>query len=183
MRRYVLTGMPGSGKTVLLRRMETLGYAVVEEAATDVIALEQARGNAEPWLRPEFIDSIAHLQRRRQLITGDRSGDVAGVQLYDRSPVCTLALCRFQGFAPSPALETELARIESERIYQKRVLFVRGLGFITRTEARRISFEEALRFETAHEEAYRELGFECVDVPPGTIDERCDLIRGLCADG
>ena len=43
-RRFVLTGMPGSGKTVLLRRMETLGYAVVEEAATDVIALEDARG-------------------------------------------------------------------------------------------------------------------------------------------
>jgi predicted ATPase len=181
-RRFVLTGMPGAGKTVLLRRMETLGYAVVEEAATDVIALEQAKGNAEPWLRPAFIDSIADLQRRRRLMAADRSGDVPGVQLYDRSPVCTLALCRFQGFAPTPALEAELARIESAQIYEKRVLFVRGLGFITRTEARQISFEDALRFETVHEQAYRELGFECVDVPPGTIEERRDFVHSLCTD-
>jgi predicted ATPase len=182
-RRFVLTGMPGAGKTVLLRRLETLGYAVVEEAATDVIALEQARGNAEPWLRPEFIDAIVNLQRRRQSTAGDHSGEVAGVQLYDRSPVCTLALCRFQGFAPSSALEAELARIESERIYDKRVLFVRGLGFITRTEARQINFEDALRFETMHEQAYRELGFECVDVAPGTIEERCEFIHSLCTAG
>ena len=180
-RRFVLTGMPGAGKTVLLRRLEMLGYAVVEEAATDVIALEQARENAEPWLRPGFIDSIVDLQRRRQVAAGDRSGDVAGVQLYDRSPVCTLALCRFQGFSPSPALEAELARIAAEGVYQRRVLFVRGLGFIARTQARQISFEDALRFERLHEEAYRELGFECVDVVPGTIEERCGFVHGLCA--
>lgn len=179
-RRFVLTGMPGAGKTVLLRRMETLGYAVVEEAATDVIALDQARGVAEPWLRPEFIDAVADLQRRRQLAAGERSAEVAGVQLYDRSPVCTLALSRFLGLPPSPALEAELARIESGQIYDKQVLFVRGLGFIARTRARRISFEDALRFETVHEEAYRELGFAWVDVAPGTIEERCGFVSGLC---
>lgn len=180
MHRFVLTGMPGAGKTVLLRRMETLGYAVVEEAATDVIALEQARGNARPWLQPEFIDSIADLQRRRQLTASTRSGDVAGVQLYDRSPVCTLALCRFQGFAPSQVLEAELARIESRQIYDKRALFVRGLGFIARTEARQISLDDALRFEKVHEQAYRELGFELVDVESGTIEDRCAFLRELC---
>lgn len=183
MRRFVLTGMPGAGKTVLLRRMETLGYAVVEEAATDVIALDQARGVAEPWLRPEFVDAITDLQRRRQFAAGDRCAEVAGIQLYDRSPVCTLALSRFLGFAPSPALEAELARIESGRIYERRVLFVRGLGFIARTKARQISFEDALRFETVHEEAYRELGFTCVDVAPGSIEERCGFVRGICEDG
>jgi len=37
-RRYVLTGAPGSGKTALLGALRERGHAVVEEAATDVIA-------------------------------------------------------------------------------------------------------------------------------------------------
>jgi predicted ATPase len=38
-RRYVLTGAPGSGKTSLLQALAARGWAVVHEAATDVIAL------------------------------------------------------------------------------------------------------------------------------------------------
>jgi hypothetical protein len=36
---YILTGAPGSGKTAILRQLELNGHTVVEEAATDVIAL------------------------------------------------------------------------------------------------------------------------------------------------
>ena len=63
---YILTGAPGSGKTAILRMLETLGYLVVEEAATDVIALEDALGRDEPWAEPGFIDKIVALQRQRR---------------------------------------------------------------------------------------------------------------------
>jgi predicted ATPase len=43
---YILTGAPGAGKTAVLRLLETRGYAVVEEAATDVIALANDRSPA-----------------------------------------------------------------------------------------------------------------------------------------
>lgn len=59
------------------------------------------------------------------------------------------------------------------------MLFVRGLGFITGTEARRITFEDAVRFEKVHEDAYRELGYECVDVPAAPVDERAEFVCGL----
>ncbi len=58
MKRYILTGALGAGKTAILRLMESLGYGVVEEAATAVIALEQARGDPEPWTRAFFIDEV-----------------------------------------------------------------------------------------------------------------------------
>lgn len=54
MKRFILTGTPGAGKTVLLRQLEQDGFGVVEEAATDVIALQQAQGIAEPWTDPGF---------------------------------------------------------------------------------------------------------------------------------
>ena len=33
MKRYILTGTPGAGKTAILRALETEGFDVVEEAA------------------------------------------------------------------------------------------------------------------------------------------------------
>jgi len=46
MKRVILTATPGAGKSAVLRQLEREGFGVVEEAATDVIALEQANGIA-----------------------------------------------------------------------------------------------------------------------------------------
>jgi predicted ATPase len=43
-RRFVIPGAPGSGKTAIIHQLELDGFSVVEEAATDVIAAAQARG-------------------------------------------------------------------------------------------------------------------------------------------
>lgn len=170
MHRYILTGAPGAGKTVLLRALERAGCAVVEEAATDVIALAQAEGVAEPWTDPGFIDAIVELQRQRE---ARAAGEVV---FFDRSPVCALALARFLGHPVSPLLRDELARIAG--VYQRRVFLVRGLGFVTPTAARRISLEDALRFEAVHQEAYAELGFDLVAVEPGPVADRAAAVLG-----
>ena len=176
MKRYVLTGTPGSGKTVILRQLECDGFSVVEEAATDLIALWQARGVAEPWQDASFVDAVAELQKQRQL----RAGHGPGIfQFYDRSPVCTAALAVYLGAPSAGSLKRELDRILSESIYEKQVFFMRNLGFIANTQARRINFEDALRFERIHEETYRDFGFEIVFIEPGTPQERADAIRRL----
>lgn len=169
-RRYILTGTPGSGKTALLRRLEIDGYAVVEEAATDVIALQHALGVEEPWRDPAFIEHIVELQIRRQL--------AAGGAFFDRSPVCTLALSRHLGVPVPAVLRAEIDRLLAGRVYEPAVFFVRNQGFVEPTEARRISFEESLAFERLHEMAYRELGFTLVEVPAGPLEIRASVIRG-----
>lgn len=54
MRRFVVTGAPGAGKTAIIRQLEIEGYSVVKEAATDVIAAAQAQGIREPWSEASF---------------------------------------------------------------------------------------------------------------------------------
>jgi predicted ATPase len=176
MKRFILTGTPGSGKTAILRQLEIDGFSVVEEAATDVIALCQARGVAEPWRDVSFLDSIATLQRQRQLRA---AREPAKVQFHDRSAVCTAALAKYLGFPVTGVLEKELERIKKEKIFQTPVFFIRNLGFIEPTEARRISFEESLRFEKVHEETYRDFGLDCVSVEPADLSHRVAAIKNV----
>ena len=70
----------------------------------------------------------------------------------------------------------EIDRIHKHNIYEKRVFFVENLGFITHTEARKISFEESLRFEQIHLDAYKSFDYEFVMIPAAHIAERIKLI-------
>ena len=173
MPRYVLTGPPGAGKTAILRALESAGQRVVEEAATDVIALEQAFGLARPEREPTFLDKIVSLQRARQLTSAPDDRDVV---FFDRSPVCTLALARFLGEPVPSALAAELDRLLSGRLYERDVFFVRNQGFVIPTSARQIGLADSLEFEKVHELAYAELGFRLTEVPPGPLAERAGLI-------
>src|SRR5712692_5224324 len=173
MKRYILTGTPGSGKTSIIQELKRKGYAVVEEAATDVIALEQVNGNPEPWMQPGFIDKIVSLQKQRQINT---STFPCELQFYDRSPICTYALSRYLGYPPSACLLEEMRRIEHENIYQKQVFFIENLGFCQPTEARKISFEESLLFEKIHGETYTSLGYDLIKIAPESLSERVHSI-------
>ena len=174
MRRFIITGAPGAGKTAIIRQLELDGFSVVEEAATDVIAAAQVRGTAEPWRDPSFIDFIVNLQRDRQLRASCQPVDV---QFHDRCAVCTAALALYLGYPVSPLLASEMKRIREDAVYERRVFFIRNLGFVTPTEARRISFEDTLRFEQIHAETYRDAGFELVTVEPGTLMDRVSAIK------
>ncbi|MEQ4726111.1 AAA family ATPase [Nonomuraea sp. B19D2] len=174
MKRYILTDTPGAGKTAILRWLECDGYTVVDEAATDAIALQQAQGEPELWTKPSFLEAIVTLQRRRQEQAAALRGDV---QIYDRSPVCTYALATYLCHPVSPALSRELERIQVQQIYEKKVFFVQNLGFVAPTDARQITFEESLRFEQVHQDAYTSLGYECVLIAPGGLPDRVAEVK------
>jgi len=173
-RRFIITGAPGAGKTAIIRNLELDGFSVVEEAATDVIAAAHDRGTMEPWRDPSFIDAIARLQRDRQIRASHQPDDV---QFHDRCAVCTAALAVYLGYTLSPFVASELDRIAVHAVYEHRVFFVRNLGFVTPTGARRISFEDTLRFENVHEETYRRFGFELVYLEPASVAQRAAAIK------
>lgn len=156
----------------MLRLLEARGHLVVEEAATDVIALEQALGQDEPWTSPSFIDKIVTLQRQRQTRL-----PATGTVFFDRSPVCTLALSRYLGFPASALLTAELDRIAAERVYAPAVFFLRNQGTIRPTAARRISYTDSLAFEQLHEDTYRELGFRLIEIPPAPLPNRAARVE------
>ncbi|MDP4840866.1 MAG: AAA family ATPase [Alphaproteobacteria bacterium] len=174
---FILTGTPGSGKTSVIRELEKFGHAVIHEAATDIIAQEQAKGIEKPWEEPEFVDQITHMQKERQM---DATGDL---QFYDRAPFCTYVFGKYLAhwknteFTPSPVLLDEIDRCIKNDVYQNRIFFFENLGFIEHTDARKISYEDALIFEQIHLDVYKEFGFDIIMVPKElTVIQRCEFI-------
>lgn len=183
MKRYILTGTPGSGKTSVIKELGKLGHTVIHEAATDVISVEQAKGIERPWEEPDFIDQITHMQKERQM------NATGALQFYDRSSFCTYALGKYLShhknfeFKPSPVLLDEIDRCLKAGVYQNKVFFFENLGFIEHTDARKISYKDALIFEQIHLDVYKEFGFEIVLVPKQSITERCRFILATaCAE-
>lgn len=171
-RRYAFTGAPGAGKTALLHALRDAGWHVVDEAATDVIAERQAAGVDEPWTALDFTERIAVVQRAR----ADQPHDAA-ITLFDRSPLCTFALARYLGHPVTPRVAAEVD--QAVATFERHVFLVHPLGFITATEARRISYEESLLFGEVHEQVYREHGFSLLDVPPAPVGERVAHVETL----
>lgn len=176
MNRFIFTGTPGSGKTAVIQALEKLGHTVVHESATEVIAQEQKMGNMRPWEQADFLDKIMVMQKIRL------SKVKADLQFHDRSLFCVYALGRYlaesnhQRFMPSPKLLTEIDYCLKTTLYQNQVFFFENLGFIEHTDARKISYEDALIFEKIHLETYKQFGFEIILVPKQSIQERCEFI-------
>jgi len=173
LRRYILTGAPGAGKTSVLNCLKDKGFNVIKEAATDLILESQSKGIKQPWLEPDFINKIWQLQTKRQL---EESVKDDSPIFYDRTPIDTYALSVFLNIKPSRALLSELERIEEHGIYNKEVFLLDGLGFIENNEIRQISYNDALIFGNIHEEVYTKFGYKCIKIPALGIDERTKLI-------
>jgi len=175
MKRYIITGTPGAGKTTIVAELAARGHAVVAEAATDVIERQLALGRDAHGHDPDFVDRIVALQRHR---LDEPTADGAAVQVHDRSVLCTLALARYAGLPVSDLLAAEVDRVIRKRLFQPQVFLVRPIGFVTPTAVRRITYELSLVFERFHEDVYREHGFELVDVPPAPVPERVATVDG-----
>lgn len=104
------------------------------------------------------------------------------LQFYDRSPFCTYALGKYLAywknieFKPSSVLVGEIDRCLKNIVYQNKVFFFENLGFIEHTDARKISYEEALIFEQIYENVYTSFSFKITKIPKKSIKNRCHMI-------
>jgi predicted ATPase len=160
---YVLTGCSGAGKSSIIQALKARGILCVDEAGRQIVQ-EQVRigGDGTPWQdRIKFVELL--LSRYMYLFE----------QITERTrPVF------FDRGIPDLITVSEHHRAAA-RIYRyaRKVFIAPPWPEIFRTdEERRHSYEDALAEYRLTPEAYREAGYQLIEVPKAPVSERVDFI-------
>jgi predicted ATPase len=169
MKRYVITGGPGIGKTTVIEILAARGFKVVPEAARMVIGEEQASGGrALPWIDLEQFQ--ARVAQKQLQLEQDADGPVV---IHDRGIIDGYAYARMGNVQPPEVIE----RLGRDR-YSAVFILDPLPGYVT-DPARRENKEEALRIHDAIVDAYKRFDYAPVIVPVLVPEERASFIVRL----
>lgn len=172
----VLTGGPGAGKTTLLRALAGRGYASIAEAGRAIIR-DQAEigGRALPWSDPAaFAELMLSWEMRSHRMAMDRAGPV----FFDRGIPDVAGYLRLTGLPVPAHVVTAVERFR----YARRVFIAPPWPEIFRQDAeRRQDFDEASRTHDAMAETYAGFGYELIELPRATVEERARFVLARSA--
>ncbi|MNM94410.1 hypothetical protein D3C81_1068130 [compost metagenome] len=171
LRRIVVTGGPGSGKTSLIEALAAAGHATSPEAGRAVIRRQQAiDGQALPW-RDRGL--FAELMLDHELEAHARAETATGAVFFDRGVpdvVGYLTLCAL----PVPA---HVERAGRDARYDRPVFIAPVWPEIFAQDAeRRQDLDEAQRTFDAMTEVYPRFGYELIELPKAPVADRLSFV-------
>lgn len=185
-RRVVVTGGPGAGKTVLLDELARRGYPYAPESARAIIRERLARG-LPPRPEPgEFAYEILGRdieQYRAAEGSGGRAGQggrESGIHFFDRSILDGLGMLDQLGMLSARERDRHL----TEFPYDRQVFLLPPWEAIYQVDSERDqTFSESVRVHDSLRQWYLRCGYEIVSVPPGPVADRCDLVLKTLESG
>ena len=176
MKRIVLTGGPGAGKTSLLLALHARGNVVMHETARAIIQERRASGRSP---RPQPL-AFAEEILRRDIEQFERQSTTSGYVFYDRSILD--ALCMRDEVAPFQP--RELQELVSRYPYHRKVFVLPPWEVIYAQDAERDqTFADAVRVHAMLDAWYRRCGYDLIEVPKVSVAERCEyVLEALAGD-
>lgn len=171
----VLTGGPGVGKTTLLNELQKQGYRTVPEDARRIIKEQlESNGDGLPWKNRQYYailmlaastDSFLHELKE--------SATDPGYVFFDRGIPDTLAYIEMENLIVEESL---LAEAKVHR-YHKKIFILPPWQEIYETDnERKQTWEEAQATFNHMKSVYERLGYEVVEIPKTTVEQRYQFI-------
>ena len=165
MRKYVVTGGPGCGKTAVVEELKSMGCLIIPEVGRNLIENEiQSGGKCFPWMdREAFQHRILEIRLKIEN-TQESDGDFI---LLDRGIPDGIAYYRFDALQPPEDLVAE-----SRCCRYRKVFWLAPLKHYKKDSIHKHSKQDAERIGEIIKEVYTEFGFALVELPAMSVSAR-----------
>ncbi len=176
-RRILVTGGPGAGKTTVLEELERRGFLVAPEVARTII-MNRRRDGLPPRPPPlEFALQILESDQEQYESAGSDRSDLV---FFDRGILDAMGM-----LSQLDRLSTSDRDLLLERYpYHQPAFIFPPWREIYRTDAERDqTFEQAVQVHDWLRQWYLKCGYDLIDVPLVSVDERCDFVLQQLGEG
>ncbi len=161
--RFIITGGPATGKTSIIEYFQRIGYPCFEEVSREIIKQKNILTSAKNF----DFEAAVFQDRKKQYLAATK------IHFFDRSILDGLAYMKLQNI---PIPKQMLKDIKTYR-YERKVFIAPIWKDIYHQDSERLeSFEEANNIDEALRKIYQHFGYELVNIPFTTVDERVKFI-------
>lgn len=169
----VIIGGPGSGKTTIIDGLRQKGYTCYPEISREVTLEARKQGIEQLFLEKPLLFSELLLEGRKKQYHNALSEE-GKIIFLDRGIPDVLAYMHYIGDA-YPAFFDEACR---EHKYTKIFFLPPWEEIYTADEARYENYDQAMLIAQHLTETYRNYGYNLIEVPKDTLDNRILFILG-----
>ena len=170
-KRIVITGGPGSGKTTLIQQLEERGFNCLHEISREVTLRAQEEGIDQLFLEDPLLFSQKLLEGRLEQFNEAVNHD-SELLFYDRGLPDVTAYMDYLGTTYPESFDITC----KENLYDAIFLLPPWESIYIRDNERYESYEEAEKICTYLLNGYQKYGYAVNIVPIGTVEERIDHI-------
>jgi len=167
----VLTGGPGSGKTTVINELKLRGFFCSEEVGRKVIQTQvEQKGDALPWANKE---AFRDLMLKSEIGSYLQYQSQSGLVFFDRGIVDILGYSNLEQIQLS---DEQLSVMPNFKYHSKVFIFPPWKEIFTNDSERKQDFAIAIETYKEMVTVYEKSGYELIEIPFASVDERVDFI-------